>query len=108
MKILKILEKGFFISIVPRFYLKSDLILEIREGVKQSKKIIEIGQEDISIIKGLLVINIIDFEAKADVKYTINVYHETKGFLWTGQALYTEKNITDYKLNNSDDKKYRF
>ena len=106
--LLKDSENKFYLEVIPRFYYQSNIKVIIREPIENETIIIDTNAQ---YDNGLLSIDLQDFLPVNDVRYSIIIKHsldDSEFIIWTGQALYTEKDRQNYSMNNSDENKLRF
>lgn len=104
MKVLLKHNDKFYLEVIPREYYTNNITVIIREPI--TNEIVTIDTTAL-IENGLLSIDLIDFLPVNDARYSIIIKH-SDFIIWTGQALYTEKDRQNYSLNNSDENKIRY
>ena len=104
MKVLLKYNDKFYLEVISREYYTDNITVIIREPITNETVTITTTAE---ILNGLLSIDLMDFLPVNDARYSIIIKH-SDFIIWTGQALYTEKDRQNYSLNNSDENNLRF
>jgi len=95
----------FFLTVIPRFYTTNIGNVSIREPFSNVTLNVSAGA---TIFSGLLYVDLGGFIPVNEAKYSIVIKDAYNDVIWSGQALYTEKDKENYSLNNSDENNLKF
>lgn len=100
-----LLEQIYTISFLPRFSDDINLTLKIRDCI--SDEITIINQLALRR-KGLFKVDLTPFNPLNDNRYELIVYNQSDVIIWSGEMMYSTKDIQNYTISNSDENIDRF
>jgi len=95
----------YVLQVIPRFYTTGTVSVSIREPYNDVTVNVSSGAD---IISGLLSVDLGGFLPVNDAEYSIILKDAYNDVIWSGQALYTEKDKQNYSLNNSEENNLKF
>lgn len=100
-----VLEQIYTIHFLPRFSNDINLTLKIRDCITNETTSVEV----IAFLRnGLFKVDLNPFIPINENRYELVVYDQSERIIWSGEIMYSTKDIQNYKLNNSDQNILRF
>jgi len=97
-------ENTYSVLLIPRYF-DYEIYGTIRAKTDNNESYHEFSCE---ILNGIMNVDLTDFVPIPDEKYELILTGASAGIMWMGQIMYTNKDIQNYQMHNSDENNLKF